>query len=343
MKLPLLLGGLFLLATVSLPAQTAQQMLERLQQLRDQTKLSQDTALADATRRINAAAASPADAVDLYEEAIMATQFAGANRDSRKFREWKEEQDEELDNAVTRQAIQLHLKHLALTLEASRSEDPDEVAKRVQELLPAIVEVKQAMSEPEAGRNRLATSMLDTPVNNGVFSKWLQIGGYIKPGKNWEPTVGNFEGILTKMVRPPLREAKSPQLLQTWDYQIQFEEALAEQADLEAPKRAFQMRRKPELLWGRAQDQAAIGQLGPAVAAMFAVLEQNTLHPRFEAWARELETLLNEAGQPQPAASEAPEAEGASEATDVPAPAATPAAVPTTQGTRGTAPVGAAP
>jgi len=310
MKFPLFVFAALFVVAGSLSAQTAEQMIQRLQELREKTKVSQDSALQDAIRQINAAASSPSDAVNFFEEATRAVRFEGASRDSQRFRDWKEDEDDNLDAGVFRKALQLHLRHLALTLEASRAADPKTVAPKVNDLLPGAVEIRQELAEPGT-RNRMARDMIMNSVGNGVFAQWMQLGGYLKPGKDWEMSIGNVQGVLTKMVRPPLIEAKSPQLIQTWDFQIAFEESLAEQEELESEKLEWINRRKPELLWNRAQAHIEIGQIGPGVNEMFAILDANKFHPSFDDWAEQLEQIIVEASNAQQG-TEAP-------ATDAPA------------------------
>jgi len=312
MKFPFLVLAISIGFPLGLQAQTAEQMIEKLKALRDRTKQSQDAALGNAIRQINDAGSTATKALSFYEEAVRAVRFEGASHDSQKFREWQDKEKDNLRASLTREAIQLHLRHLALTLEASRVEDPATVAPRVNELLSGAIELRQQMAGAD-GNNRLAREMLMNPVQGGIFSQWMQLGGYIDPGPNWEMSIGNIPGVLDKMVRPPLLEQKSPQLIQTWDYQINFEESLAEEEELQSDKLEWTNRRKPELLWDRAKARVDIGQTAQGVNEMFAILEANTLHPSFEDWAGELEEIIVAASSPQPPETETPETEAPDE------------------------------
>ena len=56
--------------------------------------------------------------------------------------------------------------------------------------------------------------------------------------------------------------------------------------------------RRPSLLWGRAEDELAIGNANQAVADMLAIIKANPDHPDFEKWATELEGIVSAKAEP---------------------------------------------
>ncbi|MGV3530980.1 MAG: hypothetical protein ACO1QR_01320 [Chthoniobacteraceae bacterium] len=340
--------------TLSLPVQAQDapavdmaQILQALKALKtqqvQQTKSQKMRALQD----VSAGASNPSKAADMWEEAVRATQFAGSSKEGEQYREWKDNEGSALRTKEVASALRLHFNWLAITLQRSAGAE-------IKELLPAIIqhtkeataskaamehfdenmkrEREQANARPgraerknnDGAVKKMYDQVISKSVANGVVAKWLQIEPLVndvskdKQKGGWEMSPANVDGIFGTIVLPELRAQKDPRVLEYWDMRLrtEAEEAAKNKLDFEAGK--FNTVTRPQLLWERAQDMAAIGQRNRAISEMFNLVKTHPSHPNASAWVSSLEQQLSEALTPAPApATAAPAA---------PAPAAAPKA-----------------
>lgn len=318
------------------PPVDMKQILQALKALKTQQAQQSMSQKGKALQEVTAGASNPARAADMWEEAVRATQFAGASKEGAQFREWKDNEGSALRTKEVAAALRVHFNWLALTLQrASGSE--------IKELLPAIIQhtkeataAKSAMDQFEESmkREREAASgrpgrgdrknndgdvkkmydqVISKSVATGVIAKWLQIEPLLadvskggdkandKEKGGWEMAPANVDGIFNAIVLPELRAQKDPRILEYWDMRLrtEAEEAGRNKLDFEAGK--FNTVTRPNLLWQRAQDMAAIGQRNRAVNEMFNIVKAHPSHPNASAWVTSLEQLLSQALAPAPA------------------------------------------
>jgi hypothetical protein len=121
------------------------------------------------------------------------------------------------------------------------------------------------------------------------------------PEESWESTPANVDGLFNSIIQPALRAANDPHVVDYWDYRLRHEADLASRTKLQFEIDRFNTVRRPQLLWGRLRDLAAIGLKNRAAADMLALVKANPSHPDATSWADELETLLSPT-PPAPAA-----------------------------------------
>lgn len=308
------------------------QILTALKALKDQQVQQSKSQKLRALQDVTAAASNPARAAEIWEEAVRATQFAGASKEGAQFREWKDNEGSALRSKEVATALRLHFNWLALTLQRS-------AGTPLRELLPAIIQHTKeataakvmmdqfaenmkrdreiATSGKHGARDRknndeaikkLYEQVISRPVGNSIVAQWLQIESLVNDvsqvkgkGQGWEMAASNVDGIFNSIVLPELREQKDPRVLEYWDMKLRTgaEEATRNKLEFEAGK--FNTVTRPQLLWQRAQDMALIGQKNRAISEMFNLVKTYPAHPNATAWVGSLEQLLSEAMAPAPA------------------------------------------
>jgi hypothetical protein len=330
------------------------QLLEALKQLKDQNETGLKNRRASAYQQVAAAASSPERAVAYWKHALKAVQFEGAQHEGSQIREWKDGDDEALNDRLCANAVRLHLNWLAITLQHAAGAE-------VRALLPKILDhvngaiaahlaaeqfadglqkaKERGPASPGARKNvqedssvkRVHDQVMRMSIANGPVAKLLQLGdmfGERKKGDGgWELGPGNVEGIYNSIILPEYRATKDPRLLEYWDMTLKQEGERTAKRKLDVEQRDWATVKRPAILWGRAQDVLLLGQRNRAIGEMFNLIKTYPQHPDAKNWIAQLETvLLPPAPTPNPAAA-APATPGVP-AVPAPAPVPSAAAVP---------------
>jgi hypothetical protein len=126
--------------------------IEALEKIKDAQGKQLQSVRGRAIQEAAAAAADTGRAVNLWEEAIRATQFQGASKEGAAWRDWKEKEGDALKEKEVHTALRLHFNWLAITLKHA-----DGVATT--DLLPAIMaHMREAMAD-EAAMDALDEAM----------------------------------------------------------------------------------------------------------------------------------------------------------------------------------------
>jgi hypothetical protein len=318
--LPVLLAGaapLLGFAQQDAPPVNIQAILQELARIEESQKNAVVSARQSAIAQIRAAAASPSAATDLYERAVEATQFEGTKNKGAAFADWKASRAPVLRNRELQTALLLHLRYLALSLERKVSEKPDSFVapslSYARDLAAAegqFLKVLEALQNPtgsdrdQQNIDREALKMKDEflgkALGDSVFVRWLRLGPELPKGDNWELTPGNLSGILEKNVRVPLRAAKNPELLSTYEMELQV---LADRASLsrrEHEANEFNTVVRPRVQLARANDMIDLGQKNRGIAEIFLMVKTYPQHPDFGKWVKRLRELLTPSEPPAP-------------------------------------------
>jgi hypothetical protein len=300
------------------PAPDTAQILQFLQQLKEQQAQQVKAARQKIIQDALAAAATPTAASAAWVESVRVTQFQGAEKEGAQFREWREREGAAFSDGEVQRAAQLYFRWLALTAQRA-SGTP------VRELLPQIIQftkdvaadhqamdafLQKAQKDKELAQSRtqgqrrdrsgedertrrVRENVLNKPLPGGAPVRALRAEELIKTDK-WEMTPGNIDGIFTGIVLPELRIAKDPRVLEYWDMRIKREgEDIKTKAAFEQEK--FNQERYPALLWSRAQEFVLLGQPNRALGEMFKVVRAYPQHPDLGNWITQLEGLLSKA------------------------------------------------
>ncbi len=328
--------------SVNIPA-----ILRELDQIEAQQKQTMQSTKQATIAKLEAASNSGPAAASLYLEAIEAIQFEGKKGKGGSFANFKEEAGDAVRSKELQTVLMLHLKYIVLSIERKMSDKPELFAppslayavelynadslflKQAQkaEELAAIREkgIKQSSQDREnmdvlKKAGDLRKELLDKPITESVFSKWLRLAPWFPKGDDWEMTSGNVTGVLEKNVRPFLRSSKNPQLLDTWDFEMKVLADRATASRLEHQMTEFNTVTRPRLQLGRANDMVEMGQKNRAISEIYSMIKTYPQHPDFPKWVQRLRELAK-AADPTAAA---PAAD--TPTTDTPPAEATPAA-----------------
>ena len=212
------------------------------------------------------------------------------------FMDWKKNHAEEMRSQDFQTALRLHLRYLILSLERGGTDKPMTLAKPsmdyVAELVKAQADFKSDAAEKE---------ILSKKINDSLFTHWLKLGQWLPSEKEWESSPNNVSGILEKNIRRPLREAKDPNLISVWDFEIQTRnENISKRGSRDYDANQFKTIELPKLQFARANDLVALGMNNRGITEIFALIKANPQHPDFAAWLQRLRELLTPAEKEPP-------------------------------------------
>ncbi len=227
--------------------------------------------------------AALADPVKAYDQAVAAVEFQGKGNEGAKIGEWRKQNGELLRDRGFANVLRLQLSYISLTWQHY-------MGVKTKDQLPALYDYT---SQVIANFDTIWTfKMADKSLNDNVFVKYFQIGPYINGLPDWETQLFNVDGIFQKTILPELRLEKDPRLLAYWDNKIQTEASQIDQKSNGLATNKFNMVRRPTLLWNRAEDELALGDLNRTVADMLALIRAHPDHPDFDKWAARLTELV---------------------------------------------------
>jgi len=287
--------------------------------------------------------------------------YSGLKNGNADYAKWKTDNRDLFSDRDIERAAGLHLRYLALTLKRAASDSVEPVLPELQAYLADLnnsrdlvgpvkrnpEQVKFRIYDPKQGGivdelvgniqalgqggtppvhddpHNYVDMLLNSSVGEGFVAKSLGVAGLIGNVSPWEQSAGNLSGILEQDLRPYLREKKNPRLLDTWDLEISFSQALASANPDGKVVEKFQREEYPRLLWRKAADLELLGMPNRALKQRIAVAQQFPQSPDFEAWMGEINKQI-EASAVKP--KESPSAGAAqSPASATPTPESTPA------------------
>jgi hypothetical protein len=273
----------------------------------------------DALAQINNASSSGPSALDFYLNALENSKYSEAHPD---FIEWKKKNQDILRNSSMANAALVQLKYLALALQRSDehsgySQVPDYMAyvKLLADshFLPANQPTSDGSQDVSSAAKKNskahvhfnsdqplpeAIAIVKQPLDASVVVFKLQISDLLPKGDDFESSPGNYESILEKNIRVPLRNNRDQRILSTWDDQIRQEAAAASAAGSPQQIDLFNRSRLPQLLFGKAQDTVAIGQPNRGIAEMMQLIRTYPDNPSVSDWIQTTRGLLGNTNVP---------------------------------------------
>ncbi len=289
---------LFLLAISSsayaqdLPPPNAALLLKELSQIASGTKNKLESRRSAAISQVQSAASSGGSAVDFYLRALEYAKYPDHHQD---FLDWRHKNEELLRSTSFQTAALFQLRYLLLALK--RSEQLDAYAQ-VQESLTYLNDLSTQKSlqkielpdnaklkDQSTDRPRAeALDLIQHPLPDSEMVKYLQIADLLPDGDDFEEIPGNYQGIMEKNIRVPLRIKKDPRLLSSWDIQISKESAATTATGSAQLAEIFNLTRLPELLFNKALDTAIIGQPNRSLNEVIALIHNYPLNPSVKDW-----------------------------------------------------------
>ena len=286
-------AGTVLLAR-DLPDVNRQQLITELEKLEKDRQTKWEVEIKKVISEIAGAANSPVAAVKLYQEAVRATQFAGADQESDKYKNWKKQQDENLTDSTFRTGLQFRFRYLVMLLKLSSGESEETMFAELERYVNDLLGNKDLMGVGKgAGPRRGWGGGFggDDPV-----VQLFRLEPYLKGAKGWPQSPAAVDQMVDGVLMPKYRENKDPKLMVFWDERIERQRLRVDDAGLEMGKDRFESEELPRLLWNRAKDYISLDEPNRAVSEMMALIRQNPGHPDFEKWIGELKGRLQQGG-----------------------------------------------
>ncbi len=279
--------------TADAPAPDAASILAALDTLEQKHRETREAGVSAVIKKVQDASRTPASAIDLYEQAVMGTQFAGLTRENGKFKEWKEKETNKLRDKNFATALQFHLTYLAITLKAAGSGKPELL---VPDLINYTGDVWKADPEVLAQREWMGRS-----VSEGIFPQAFQLQGVFTGSDKWEMNPGNVDGIFQKTILPTLRKAKDTRALTYWDRRIELRSEQQKESGRAFDSGRFETLELPGLYWQRAQEYRHLDQPNRALSEMISVIRKYPDHPDLPKWVSDIRAALKSAAPTAPA------------------------------------------
>ena len=302
------------------PPQNTEALLRELDKIDSGSQSLSQKRRAEAISRIQSASSSGPTAVELYVTALDNTKYL---ENHPAFIEWKQKKQDDLHHSSFQNAAQLQLRYILLGLQ--RSEQKTALAQ-VPETLAylnslsslhflegtynAAASAKGAKTAPTTPipSDKItsdAAALIKQPIAGSPVVDWLQIADLFPEGKDFEASAGNYEGILDKNVKTPLRTTNDPRLPEVWDLQISTESAVTSAANSKQKTETFTNDRLPDLLFRKAQDTAAIGQPNRALNEVMMLVRNYPANSSMQDWITTARGLLTNPPVASPVASTA--------------------------------------
>jgi hypothetical protein len=278
-------------APLQLPAQDApafnpDQVLRDLEKIEKDRTQTASARLAESIGILKPATQGGSASSKAYEEAIEAMELQGRRDSGQAAADWRKKNADLLRSGQLQRAVQLHTRYLLLGLQHAADRRRDTASNLASPSWAYARDLAAALLENDlANPPPAARDLLFKPVSAGVFVRWLVLEDWLPPGDSWEASAGNLAGILEKNVRPHWRATTNPQLIETWDLQLEFEAAQATDKQVASAADRFNNHDRPRLLFARAADRAAIGQPNRAVNDVMQLLRDYPANPDAAEWA----------------------------------------------------------
>ena len=254
-------------------------MLAGLQDIKLKQSKSSESQLSQTISDFTNAGSSDDGALDFYIEAVRVTRFVGQPHEDTAFRDWKKKEMLKLNAPAIRAA----LRYTTISLQRAAGATDEQIFPVVLEYAQDTDSMLPSIADQE---------IVQQPVSENIFAKWYNLGEQLSALQNWEPVPGNVDNIYAGFILPIMRKNKDPRLLQYWESKLATETARASTATAQFATDRFNLSRRPQLLWDRAEDMIVIGQRDQGLNEMYTIVKNFPNHPDAGKWIDELKGLL---------------------------------------------------
>ncbi len=261
-------------------------------------------------------AASSASANAFYMDCLKKLRFTDEGKKAEAWRLYRESKNDEFSQVYHRQARQMELRYIILTIQAVKTNDR-------RDLMPTLLGYIDQLLELD-GR---AYDYIDS-ADGSLFTEVYDIQETVDPG-NWAMNPTNIASIYDSAILPHMRQHKDPRLVTAWKRKIEHMKAFAEKKKeakerdtrekaREARKRAggnnrndpsrrpeasaevdrfqeFLDKTLPALKWAMCQDLLEYGFEAEGLPLMFKVIRDHPESGEVMSWLNELDTGIKEA------------------------------------------------
>jgi hypothetical protein len=270
-----------------LPPSNTAVILKQLDQVASEMSASKQTRRSAAISQIQSALSSGSSSVEFYLRSLDNTKYRDNHQN---LVDWRRRNEELMHSSAFQSAAQLQLHYLLIALQRSKEHDAlaqaPEILSYLSELAAHDTHSPNDKTYPDA------ENLINQPLSSSSVVEWIQINDLLPTDNNFASSPGDYQGIMEKNVRTPLREKNDPRLPSTWDTQIAVESAQATISNSKQQIENFNQKRLPELLFKKAQDTAAIGQPNRGVSEIMILIQKYPMNPDVKSWVDAARKLL---------------------------------------------------
>ncbi len=268
-------------------------------------KMTRDV-LSKAARDLTEAGQERTKAVQVYLESYRNVEYGRTQEGDTKFGDWKVQEKEMISSLAFGESVQLQVRYVALVCRDALGEKERPTAAEWLAYYNSLTEASDATEVQDmvgtdaAGKGkkkpdhskRQSPGILDKSAKESPLVRDRQIGGFLQDVTAADVAPGNEAAVFQKVLRPHLIEEKNNELLLVWDRRIARMDEKVEKRTKTLGADDFKILKRPELLWQRASDQAALGQEEVAWAQKMEILRSCPYHPKVEEWVKEMRENL---------------------------------------------------
>ena len=259
-------------------------------------------------------AASPVAANAFYLSCLKKLRFTDEGKRAEAWRKYREGKDDTLNQVYHREAKQMELRYLILTIKAAQVEDRRDMMKPLVSFIDSMLELD--------GRGFEHLEDCDS----SIFTEFAKIENTIDPG-DWEMSPTNIKGIYDQGILPHMRKHRDPRLVDGWTSKIRHikqyhglvkagrlkeerekeredrrkgdkkdtDDYKAEAKEEKDPYEEFQNEDLPELKWEMCEDLVEYGFQAEALPLMLDVIRDHPNYKEITSWLASLENELAKA------------------------------------------------
>ena len=319
-KLTLLTGVLIGLACIDpasaekLEKEDVEKLMKSLQSIKKAVMARNSKQNGSALKGFTQHAASPVSANAFYLTCLKKLRFTDEGKRAEAWRVYRENKDEVFNQVYHRQAKQMELRYLILTIKAAQAEDRREMMKPLISFIDGMLKLD--------GRGFEYIESCDS----SEFAEFAKIENTLDPG-DWEMSPTNIGGIYDQAILPHMRQHRDPRLVDAWKSKIkhiiQFHELAktgrvkeervkenkarrkgnkkskdeykAEAREEKDPYVEFQTEDLPEMKWEMCEDLVKHGFQAEALPLMLEVIRDHPNYKEITSWLSGLENELSKA------------------------------------------------
>ena len=270
-----------------LPPPNIAVILKQLDQVASEMSTSTQSRRSAAISQIQSALSSGSTSVEFYMRSLDNTRYRDNHQN---LVDWRRRNEELMHSSAFQSATQLQLRYLLIALQ--RSKEHDALAQESEILSYLSTLAARDTHSPNDKIYPDAENLINQPLSGSSIVEWLQINDLLPTDSNFASSPGDYQDIMEKNVRTPLREKKDPRLPSTWDTQIAVESAQATISNSKQQIEDFNQKRLPDLLFKKAQDTAAIGQPNRGVSEIMILIQKYPMSPDTKSWIDAARKLL---------------------------------------------------
>ncbi len=305
------------------PVQT-EHILKELEKVEAQIGQGRGTVFGAAMAKFREGMASPAAAMELYQDCYKLEHFDRKNLKQTDFMDWRTKNEVNLKDEDFKRALWLQLEFLVMSVQAQDADEPKEMAPLVASaqafLGKAITAIQESTTHSASGAvsdkdvkapgtrkggggggGRPAGDILGTlreSVKNSDFARAYSLEDFMKR-EDWEYQPLNVKGIYSSIILPYYLTEKPTEVAAQWDARMNAELAMQKALRSENDFNEYSKDAGPRMMWEK-NNYLVAHNVSPvnALADMLKVIQAYPNHPDAAEWLKDFRSLVKKVSEP---------------------------------------------